>query len=614
VTDTLRHLRAPIGWLTAVAVVLAQLPLADAAAAMTRAEYEACQAREEGGFRTAIETLTRNGLETGLATLDYEALVRDEWRRGNVDDVIDRQVDQAIAEVRDQSSWFELWSSLASKDKAQELATAAAERVYRSDPIKAVIADLAARIGKEIGKRIELATIDTAGPASACMQTFLGPRYGATIARIVATGAGREYDLDASKAGAQISTGQVLAEGSEGIAGTVLLVVRRQLTNMAGRIGQRIVGAILSRIVSVVAGGVGLVLVAKDIWDFRHGVLPIIAEEMKAKESKDKVRAELAKSITEQIGDSVKDIAAKTADRVVEIWLEFRRAHAKVVELAGKRAEFQRFLETVKADDMARLDEIVNLVLASEGEDGIVRRLGDGTLGRAVTSLPAAALEIARETGSVAVALQWSGVAGDNLSRVLELEIHRRAKPDAFTQASLNRLIGLNDRLAVMRLASLQVSARSALMELDDGSLKRLARALDEQQLDSLARYVTGLDRVPAQRLLRTVVETPARMRELSPPSVREAVLSSRDQAAAVGMMLQTAALPDPGAVLAHTRLVLDGRISPLLLWVKHAWAIVAAGVVLMALLLIAKRLLFPARRIVVTLPDARDRARTGRG
>ena len=613
-TDTLRHLRAPIGWLTAVAVVLAQLPLADAAAAMTRAEYEACQAREEGGFRTAIETLTRNGLETGLATLDYEALVRDEWRRGNVDDVIDRQVDQAIAEVRDQSSWFELWSSLASKDKAQELATAAAERVYRSDPIKAVIADLAARIGKEIGKRIELATIDTAGPASACMQTFLGPRYGATIARIVATGAGREYDLDASKAGAQISTGQVLAEGSEGIAGTVLLVVRRQLTNMAGRIGQRIVGAILSRIVSVVAGGVGLVLVAKDIWDFRHGVLPIIAEEMKAKESKDKVRAELAKSITEQIGDSVKDIAAKTADRVVEIWLEFRRAHAKVVELAGKRAEFQRFLETVKADDMARLDEIVNLVLASEGEDGIVRRLGDGTLGRAVTSLPAAALEIARETGSVAVALQWSGVAGDNLSRVLELEIHRRAKPDAFTQASLNRLIGLNDRLAVMRLASLQVSARSALMELDDGSLKRLARALDEQQLDSLARYVTGLDRVPAQRLLRTVVETPARMRELSPPSVREAVLSSRDQAAAVGMMLQTAALPDPGAVLAHTRLVLDGRISPLLLWVKHAWAIVAAGVVLMALLLIAKRLLFPARRIVVTLPDARDRARTGRG
>ena len=70
----------------------------------------------------------------------------------------------------------------------------------------------------------------------------------------------------------------MLVEGSEGIAGTVVLVVRRQLANMAARIGQRVVGSILSRLVSVVAGGVGLVLIAKDIWDFRHGVLPIVAE------------------------------------------------------------------------------------------------------------------------------------------------------------------------------------------------------------------------------------------------------------------------------------------------------------------------------------------------
>ena len=116
----------------------------------------------------------------------------------------------------------------------------------------------------------------------------------------------------------------MLIEGGEGIAGTVVLVVRRQLANMASRIGQRIVGSILSRLVSVVAGGVGLVLIAKDIWDFRHGVLPIVATEMKSKETKDKVREELAKSIAEQINDSVKEISEKTAERVVEIWLEFR--------------------------------------------------------------------------------------------------------------------------------------------------------------------------------------------------------------------------------------------------------------------------------------------------
>ena len=196
---------------------------------MTRADYEACQARDEQGFRVAIEALTRRGLEAGLASVDYKAVVADEWRRGNLDDIIDRQVDRAIGEVRDESSWVQLWQTLASQEKAQELATTAAERVYRSDAMKKAIEALATGIGKEIGKRIELATVDTAGPATQCMQAFLGRRYGATVARIVATVPARNTAVDPAKGGAQVSTGQVLVEGSEGIAGTVVLVVRRQL-------------------------------------------------------------------------------------------------------------------------------------------------------------------------------------------------------------------------------------------------------------------------------------------------------------------------------------------------------------------------------------------------
>jgi hypothetical protein len=263
--------------MTAAALVLAQAPAARAASAMTRAEYEACQARDEQGFRAAIEALTRRSLEAGIATLDYRAIVGDEWRRGNIDDVIDHQVDQAIAEVRDESSWMQLWRSLASKENAQQLATTAAERVYRSEGIKKSLEVVATGVGREIGKRIELAIVDTSGPATQCMQAFLGTRYGATIARIVASGAGKEYGIDPAKGGAQVSTGQVLIEGTDSIAGAVVLVVRRQLSNLVSRIGQRVVGSVLGRLVSVVAGGVGVVLIAKDIWEFRHGVLPIIA-------------------------------------------------------------------------------------------------------------------------------------------------------------------------------------------------------------------------------------------------------------------------------------------------------------------------------------------------
>jgi nitrogen regulatory protein PII-like uncharacterized protein len=601
VSPTLRRTRPIVSLVTAAAFTVSQLSSAYAATTITRAEYEACQARDEHGFRFAIETLTRRGLETGMSNLDYKAIVGDEWRRGNIDDVIDRQVDQAINEVRDESSWTQLWQSLASKDKAQELATTAAERVYRSDPIKQAIEGMATGVGKELGKRIELATIDTAGPATQCMQIFLGRRYGSMIAGIVATGAGKEYGIDPAKGGAQVSTGQVLIESTEGIAGTVVLVVRRQLSNMASRIGQRLVGSVLGRLVSVVAGGVGFALIAKDIWDFRHGVLPIVAAEMKSKETKDKVREELARSISEQIADSVKDIAEKTADRVVEIWLEFRRAHAKVVELAGRQEDFKRFLETVKADDMARLDEIVGIVLASEGEAGLNKRLENGTLHRAVSALPPGALEIAREARSLETALQWAAIAGTSLPKVVEFEIHRRAKPEGFTNASLQRLLGLQDRTAVTRLASLSPAARTALFELEGGELKALARGLDETQLDSLSRYLTGLDKAPAQRVLRAVAQSPSRMAELAKPRVLQAILASSDQAAAVGMMLQASSMPDPAQLMDHARLVLDGRVSPLLLWEKHPLSIAAIGLVVLALLLLLKRLLFGTRtRIVV--------------
>ena len=187
------------------------------------------------------------------------------------------------------------------------------------------------------------------------------------------------------------------------------------------------------------------------------------------------MREEIANTIAEHINDSLKEIADKTAERVVEIWLDFRRAHAKVLEFADRDQAFKRFLDTIRPADLPRLDEVVSIVLASEGEAGVTKRLGDGTLNLAVSGLPPAALDIAREARSLETALKWSAVAGDSLPKVAEYEIHRRATPDAFTKAGLQRLLGLNDRLAVTRLAALQPAARDTLFELESSALVRLA-------------------------------------------------------------------------------------------------------------------------------------------
>ena len=564
---------------------------------VTREDYEACQAGDERAFQASVEKITVAAMEKGLQGVDYAAAVDAEWRKLGVDQIIDKRVDIAVEEVQNETSLGTRIQSLGNKEKAQQLATAVAERVYRSEAVSGAIEKLAEGVGQSVGARIELASQDAASPALDCLKAFLGSRYGQTVAGVVSGNAATEFGLDPDKGGASVNAGAVLKQSSSGITGAAILIVRRQLANMARRIGQRIVGAVLSRLVSVVAGGIGLVLIAKDIWDLRNGVLPIISDEMKTAATKTMVKDELAKSLSEQIGLHVREIGAKSAERVVEIWHEFRRAHLKALDLADRNEGFRKFLSDVQPASFARLDEVTGLVLSAEGEAGILKRLGDGTLETAIHKLPEPAMTIARETRAIEPALAWAAVAGDDLGKVVDFEIYRRGKPDAFTKGSLDRLFAVDDRLAISRLASIDRAARDTLFDLNANDLKSLARTLGESELTTLAAYLTGLADGPRERVLRAVAADPTRMRLMAPPRIRSAILASSDQAAAVDMFLRSGAADTAQATLQDFVSAWEGRVSPLLIWERHPIPTIALGFAALLMLLLLRRLFFPRRR-----------------
>lgn len=589
------RLRSLISCVVAFSLTLSHIPAA--ADPLSKADYEACQARDEAAFRTAVEAISVRALKAGIANVDYRAVVGDAWRRGGLDDIIDKRVDRAVDEVAQETSWANLMQSLANQQKAQELAVAVAERVYRSDQVKGALEELAVAVGNEVGKQIEFAGQDATEPTLACLKAFVGARYGTTVARAASGDASKQFSVDAGKAAAEISPVAVLRESSGGIAGAAILLMRRQLANMAERVGQRLVGSVLARVVSTVAGGIGVVLIAKDIWDLRHGVLPIIATEMKSKQNKDKVQDELARTFSEQISSHVQEIAAATAGRVVDIWRDFRSAHAQALDLAEHNERFKTFLDFLKPGALPRLDEVVSLIRGAEGEAGLLKRLDDGTLNQAVNVLPLPAMEIARETRSIDTALKWNALAGDQLPKVVELSLYRRTSPDSLTKATLDRIIGLDDRLAIQRLTGIDPAARDTLFELDDNDLKSLAHSLTETELATLSRYLTGLGKEPRERVLRAVAANPALMQSLASDRVRVAVVASADQSAAVGMMLRVNAGLDPAVIMDDVRLVTDGRVSPVLIWEKHPIAVLTGLGLLLMVLLMLRRLFFPRRR-----------------
>lgn len=570
--------------------------------AITRSDYEACHAQNEQAFRSAIENITIKALQGSLASFDYVAAVNDHWRRENINKTLDQRVDQATGEVRDETSWGKLLQSLAYQKQAQELATSVAERVYRSDEMKAALERLIVGVGKDIGKRLEFASQDAASPALQCLKSFLGPRYGSTVARAVTSDAGKEFGLEPVRGGAEVGSGTVLRESSGGLTGAAILLVRRQLANIARSIGQRLVGSVLSRLVSVVAGGIGIALIAKDLWDLRHGVLPIIATEMKAETTKQKVREELAKGIEEQISSHVTQIGTQSADHIISIWHQFRSAHAKALEIADNDAAFRTFLDSVGGDRLGRLDEVVSLVLAKEGEDGITRRLKNGTLNEAVTTLPAPALDIARETRSLETALKWNAVAGDDITKVADLGIYQRSAPDGFTRKSLRQVLDLQNPNAITRMAGLSSEARQTLLGLEPSSLRNLAGSLTSKQLSELAHYVTSLRAAPRKQLLEELAVSPSKMQLLASENVRNGVLNSSDQSAAVNMMLRSDSTFNWKVALENGQLAWNGQISPILVVYKHPIALVVLTLSLIFLGLILRRI-FARRTTPPTSP-----------
>jgi hypothetical protein len=598
--------RLAISLLVVIAIVTSQVALpASAAEAISRADYEACQSRDDAGLRAAVVTIATDAITNGTKTIDYKALVADQWRDNNLDQIIDTQVDIAVQEVTNETSWSDRLKSLANAEKSQELATAVAERVYRSDAVKAAIESLATGVARDVGKTIELASSDATGPLLDCLKAFVGPRYGVAIANALAGDSGKDVAIDPKRGSIDISAGSVLKETSGGLAGATILIVRRQLANLATRVGQRIVGSVLSRLVSVVAGGVGLVLIAKDIWEFRNGVLPIIATEMKSPATKEKVREELASMLAEQMNDHVKDIASAAADHVIEVWQTFRRAHALVLQIAEGNDAFRKFLDGVKPEALPRLDEVVSLLVASEGQGSILKRLQDGSLNTAVHLMPANGLEIARDTKSVATALDWSALAGDRLDSVVNYELHRRVAPGDLTRASLDRILALKNRTAIVRIASLPPEARDTLFNLNSDGLNALLEALSGDELKALAGYLKGLQPGPRDKVLKAVAADPAKMQILATGSVRERIIASNDQAAAADMMLEPASGLSPREFIEDAKLVGQGRVAPLLLWDKHPWSVALMGLTILIFLAWISRLFRPRTRPPAPVPGA---------
>ncbi len=546
---------------------------------------EECRALSDADVRARIGELAATSFKTELGAIDYPALVNKYWAKADVSARLDREVDAAIAAVRADSSWAGRAYSTVSKTEASRFATAVADKAYNSEGFKAALEELATGVAKEAGAQIEAATAKVSNPIIACVQTALQSRYGAAVAQVFVQESQKNLEANAGQQpGAKIGATDLVLNNAASISGIVLLATRQVLASVVRSIGSRIVGMVASRIVSSVAGLIGLALIAKDIYEAGDGVFPIIAERMKSEETKTLIKDEVGKTIQADITQQIGNIAQETADKIYSVWQDFKKKYELLLTLSEKNPAFAGVLKDARLDQLGRLGQIVGIVNDSEGEDRIFERAADGSLSKALVDLKDEGLAIAAERKSLKDGLRWTEVAGQDLPRVVELGLYRWLSPDGLSQETLRKLLAVNDRIALNRIATLTPGQRDLMLSLPPSQMHDFARKLSDRQLAAFADYQRLLEPEAARALLRAVTETPSVMLELSSEGLQHAIYSSRNQLAALNMILHDGMGPfSYGRIVKDAGLVHNGDVGYRVFWERYwpSLALAAFGVLL---------------------------------
>lgn len=594
----------------AVASLLCQAPRIAFAQGPAAVTIDECRALTDSEVRDRIRELASTNLQAELTTVDYSALVDKYWVRDDVAARIDREVDAAVAAVRADSSWFDRAYSTVSKSSAERFAIAVADKTYNSEGFKAALDELATSVARDAGAQVEAATAKVSNPIVTCVQTALQSRYGGAIAQVFAQESQKNLEAKAEQPAVKIGTSDLVLNNAASISGIVLIVTRRVIAGVVEGIGSRIAGVVASRIVSSVAGLIGLALIAKDIYEAGAGVFPIVAERMKSDETKALIKNEIAKSIQTDITQQVGAIAQETADRIYAVWLDFKQKYKLLLSLSEKNQYFAALLKDTRLDQLSKLGQIVDILYASEGENRIFERAADGSLSKAVLDLNDAGLTIAGEKKSIADALRWTAAAGQDLPRVVDAGIYRWLSPDGLSHETLEKLLSLNDRIALSRIANLTPDERDFVLNLPAGQMRDFARRLSDRQLAAFADYERRLEPGAARALLHAVSETPSVMRDLSGEGLQQAIYNSRDQQAALNMVLHSEAnLLSYGRMLKDVELVRNGDVGYRVFWERYWFSLALAAFVLLVLLAWIRRLLFGRPQIVIK-EQKRERAR----
>lgn len=594
-----------LGFLLVLALLLEPTTLFAATPVQQSSALQDCSAVAEDTLQGELNTVTQDVFARALATVDLESIVTRHWVTVEMDRALADAVDQAVQRVQTETDIWNQFLSGWSPDMAKQLTLAVATYTFDSPVFRAKMDELSAAVSKDVADQLASASADSASAALYCLQTFIGRNYSQALVnafedrvRVATSSASLLNSNDLSPDILQMVGEHQMALGGIGVI-IVAQITRKIVTSIAQKISQRVAGKIVGRVlgkagstVIPLAGWIiGTGMIAYDLWESREGALPQIRTSLKSPEVAAGVRREIAESVRPELEAEIPGLARTIANDLFVEWRNTKRNIRQVLDLAAANSQFAAVLaEMSSPEQVARLVDLVGIVQQNGGEAALNQAIADGSLA-AVANLPASAVTLAAETGSLQSALDWYEAVGSRLDEVIALELYRDRTPQTVDLAQLDRLLALGDKTAVARLSLLAPAQLDALLQLPAENLTPLANQLAPTDLAWLGDVLPTIKPEQASGLIARILSQPDIVAPLRQLGDLSAVLDSRSIDAAITFVAGPRNTADFWTDAVTT---VGGSVPPTLFVAKHGvWPAAGVVAVLVLLALVIVRLAF---------------------
>jgi len=473
---------------------------------------------DEAALRNELVALCKAVFEEDLSAVHVAQWVDHAWTLNGVDAVMARIVDDAVAYIKQDTTYWERLKSNWSKGKAKAMAERVSEIVFSSPEFQELMGTIADEVSEKAVARLQFVSEKAASESIHAIAEFLGASYSEAFMPMfeaeLAAIALEPVDITPEVSG-PIGQNPNAAAGVAVIVGAQ--VARVLASRLARRVGKSVIGRIVGRVTARVASmavpvagwivGGGLI-----VWDLvagAEGALPQIGKVLKREETMAMIRRDIAEKVHDELVVSSPEIARDVAGEVYSIWLDLKAKMPRVFELAKEHEGFRRdILENTQRDDFYALAQLTDVCWNAVGKPALIELIDQGHFA-SLQRLPVKSYEIIRVTKSPRTLLDWAELAGSGLLDVALHEVYQYKAPRDFDRDGLRRLLALEDHEAMVKLLALDNETIETLFTMPRASLAALANSLTPDQLRTLTWH---LDQGPpplANALIRILLDRP---------------------------------------------------------------------------------------------------------